>query len=87
MITRTLLIVLITLFSWQSYGQDLKEWKKVVVPEFEKTAKAYPKAGLSMCLIQDGKITDMRARGYRDKAQKLPNTPATIVSWGSITKG
>lgn len=86
MITRTLFIVLITLFSWQSYAQSLKEWKKIVVPEFEKVAKTYPKAGISMCLIQDGKITDMRTQGYRDRKQKLPNTPETIVNWGSITK-
>jgi len=64
----------------------LKTWKKTVVPEFEKVAKAYPKAGLSICLIQDGKVSDMRTKGYRDKARKLPNTPETIVNWGSITK-
>jgi len=82
----TILAAFFTLQIQYTAAQTLKQWRKVVVPHFVKVTKEFPNTGLSMCLIQDGKITDMRTRGYRDREQKLPNTPKTIVSWGSITK-
>ena len=42
--------------------------------------------GISIALVQDGKILDVRGYGKRDLEQDLPMTGDTVMPIGSVTK-
>ena len=52
-------------------AQAMKDWK---VP------------GMAVAVVQNGKVVLLKGYGYRDVEKKLPVTPATLFSIGSITK-
>jgi CubicO group peptidase (beta-lactamase class C family) len=81
-----LTILSLICFASSTKAQTLKEWKHIVVPQFDKMSKEHPLVGASLCLIQDGRIKDLHVKGYQDRGQKIKNTKESIVSWGSITK-
>lgn len=82
----TTIILCITYLSISVNAQTLKEWKKIVIPEFESRVKKIPLIGASLCLAKDGKIVDFQAYGYIDNAKKVSNAKNTIFNWASITK-
>jgi len=43
-------------------------------------------AGLSLAVVQDGKIVKAQGYGFADKEAKIPVTPATLFQAGSISK-
>ncbi|EAY25623.1 serine hydrolase domain-containing protein [Microscilla marina] len=83
-IITTILLSIICINNLKS--QTLNEWKKKVVPEFEKRVKKIPVVGASLCLVQNGKITDFKTYGYINKKEQIVNTKETIFNWASITK-
>jgi CubicO group peptidase (beta-lactamase class C family) len=42
--------------------------------------------GLSLAIIQDGKIACVKGYGFTDKSEKSPVTPATLFQAGSVSK-
>ena len=43
-------------------------------------------AGLSLAVVQDGRIVKVQGYGFADKEAKIPVTPATLFQAGSISK-
>ncbi len=91
---RRLFVLLVVCFAvgMMAQGNSVRrlDGSKVTSTEIDATVNRLMKAakvpGLSLAVINDGKIAYVKAYGFRDVEKKLPYTPDTIVYAASLTK-
>jgi CubicO group peptidase (beta-lactamase class C family) len=63
--------------------EKMREFAEKIIPEFMREGRI---PGLSVAIVQDGKVIYSQGFGSRDPARTLPATPDTLYGIGSCTK-
>mgnify|MGYP001800465410 CR=1 FL=1 len=78
--------LLVGLISLLGFTQDNNDALSSLDSEIENLMKAYQTPGLSIAIIQEGKIIYEKGFGYENLKSKLPVDQNTIFPIGSVTK-
>ena len=77
-------LLLITFFQVSSQTKDKR--LTGLETEIDSLMKAYRLVGLSVAIVENDEVIYSKGFGYRDLENKLPVTPNTLFSIGSVTK-
>jgi CubicO group peptidase (beta-lactamase class C family) len=77
-------LLLITFFQVSSQTKDKR--LTGLETEIDSLMKAYRLVGLSVAIVENDQVIYSKGFGYRDLENKLPVTPNTLFSIGSVTK-
>lgn len=74
------------LFCFSAFGQEEDSRLKGLEIDIDSLMNKCQTVGVSISVVENGKILYSKGFGYRNLAEKLPVTPNTIFPIGSVTK-
>ena len=66
--------------------REMGELRRRLLPQIQKARQQYGIPGISLALVQDGRVVWSEGFGYADRERGLPATPNTVYRAGSLAK-